>query len=190
MHRLLKGGHSWVAGEARQPWRQCCHRLRTPVRRTQSSLCPSDIEWVKSRISGMRKALLRIHQGQRGPAGVRLLVPQLHNDQLPTGRHRGNRTNRFSKSSFIVSLFSKDFCLFARIYNIKTNVSEMLICCCEREAAFLNWISALVTSLWHFKCCIVHNKGLKGWSLGWCWWCLHQVNYLYLDRSLAWGLSS
>ena len=83
----------------------------------------------------MRKALLRIHQGQRGPAGVRLLVPQLHNDQLPTGRHRGNRTNRFSKSSFIVSLFSKDFCLFARIYNIKTNVSEMLICCFEREAA-------------------------------------------------------
>ena len=141
----------------------------------------------------MRKALLRIHQGQRGPAGVRLLVPQLHHDQLPTGRHRGNRTNRFSKSSFIVSLFSKDFCLFARIYNIKTNVSEMLICCCEREAAFLNWISALVTSLWHFKCCIVHNKGLKGWSLGWCWWCLHQVNYLlylYLGRSLAWGLSS
>ena len=60
MHRLLKGGHSWVAGEARQPWRQCCHRLRTQVRRTQSSLCPSDI-WSDRRglISDMRGLMTR-----------------------------------------------------------------------------------------------------------------------------------
>ena len=99
-----------------------------------------------------------------------------------------------SQSHLSLSLFSPK--IFAFLLGSTTSKQMFPRCwfvALRERPPLLNWISALVTSLWHFKCCIVHNKGLKGWSLGWCWWCLHQVNYLlylYLGRSLAWGLSS
>ena len=151
MHRLLKGSHSWVAGEARQPWRQCCHRLRTQVRRTQSSLCPSDIEWVKSRISGLRKALLRIVH-VRDNVGQPEFVFWFHNSTMinfqPGVTVETALIGSQSQFSLIVSLFSflgnsKDVRL-AWIYNLKTNVSEMLICCFEREAGSPSWTESVL----------------------------------------------